>query len=241
MARLINKLLHLGGYQICSYPGKDLSRRLKLINQCRIGKLLDVGANYGGYSKGMRKLGFKGKIISFEPLSSAFKLLAINASKDNKWEIFNYAIGNHDGYDTINIAGNSCSSSLNKMLDTHVKAKPASKYVGTEKIRIKKIDTIFHDICRPDEKILLKIDTQGYEEHVIEGAKDSLGAIHIIQLEMSLIPLYENELLLTDMINFMKDKDFELVSIEPGFSNSATGQLYQVDGIFINKKLNFFL
>jgi hypothetical protein len=51
---------------------------------------------------------------------------------------------------------------------------------------------------------------------------------------MSLVALYENELLLADMIRFLQQRNFILVSLENGFSHAETGQLFQVDGIFVN-------
>jgi hypothetical protein len=55
----------------------------------------------------------------------------------------------------------------------------------------------------------------------------------VIQLEMSLVPLYENEMLFFEMTKYLNDKGFQLYSLENGFSNPDTGQLLQVDGIFI--------
>ena len=82
---------------------------------------------------------------------------------------------------------------------------------------------------------MLKIDTQGYEKNVIDGATKSLGSIKVIQLEMSILPLYENEMLYVDMINYLDKKGFQLFSLENGFSDQHTGQLLQVDGIFVQK------
>jgi FkbM family methyltransferase len=234
MNKLFNGILHKIGYQICKYPDESISRRMKLIKHFKINKLIDVGANYGGYALFMRRLGFVSEIISFEPLSSAFLLLNENSKNDKNWKVFNFAIGNEDKTGIINVAGNSHSSSLNRMLETHIKVAPLSKYVGTEKIEIKKLDSIFSNLTNKNDSILLKIDTQGYEKYVLEGAANSLKNIQLIQLEMSLTPLYENELLITDMINYLKAKNFELASIERGFFDKKTGRLLQVDGLFYN-------
>jgi len=83
--------------------------------------------------------------------------------------------------------------------------------------------------------VMMKIDTQGYEKNVIDGALTSLNRIKIIQLEMSIVPLYENETLFVEMIQYLDNNGFILYSLENGFSNPTTGQLLQVDGIFVNK------
>ncbi|HSU27024.1 MAG TPA: hypothetical protein VLJ68_01505, partial [Chitinophagaceae bacterium] len=60
----------------------------------------------------------------------------------------------------------------------------------------------------------------------------------IIQLEMSIVPLYENEMLYVDMIDHLARKGFQLYSLENGFSNPETGKLLQVDGVFVNTSVN---
>jgi len=49
---------------------------------------------------------------------------------------------------------------------------------------------------------------------------------------MSITELYKVEMLLMEMINFLKTNGFELKSLENGFYNKKTSQMFQVDGIF---------
>jgi hypothetical protein len=121
------------------------------------------------------------------------------------------------------------------MLPTHLKSEPESIYIAQEEIEIKKIDSIFNSFCNKEDRVMIKIDTQGYEKNVIDGATESLNNIKIIQLEMSILPLYENEILFIEMINYLDKKGFQLFSLENGFSDLTTGQLLQVDGIFVQK------
>ena len=90
------------------------------------------------------------------------------------------------------------------MLPQHLQSAPASKFINTEKIQIRTLDSIFGTLCAESDKILLKIDTQGYEKKVLEGARNSLYKITGIQLEMSIVPLYEGELILEEMITYLK-------------------------------------
>ena len=53
---------------------------------------------------------------------------------------------------------------------------------------------------------------------------------------MALVTLYKDEFLFIDMLNYLDQIGFQLFSIESGFSDLRTGQLLQVDGIFVNKK-----
>jgi FkbM family methyltransferase len=209
------------------------ARRMKLIFDRGIGLVLDVGANIGQYAKQMRELGYRGRIVSFEPLSSAYSVLEQESAKDSQWQIVNMGLGDEDCTTQINISGNSYSSSLLQMKPAHIAAEPQSQYIGSEEITLRKLDTVFNEYYRDGEKVYLKLDTQGFEKHVMEGAVQSLDRVDCIQMEMSLVPLYETELLLADMIDWMKEKGFLLWALENEFAHPKTGQLLQVNGIFV--------
>lgn len=229
------KVLRKIGYDITRFSPQisPLARKKRLIESFAINVTLDVGANTGQFAKKLRNdIGFSGKIVSFEPLSSAFELLKRNASRDPEWEVINCALGDTEEKKKINIAGNSYSSSLLNMLPAHMDFAPESEYIGQELIEIRTLDSIIDNVCSREDNIFLKIDTQGFEGKVIRGGGASLDRIATIQLEMSLIPLYEGELLFNGLYDLLYDKGYSLVSIEPGFLDSKTGQLLQVDGIF---------
>jgi FkbM family methyltransferase len=238
MKALIQKFLKKRGFYITQYPDEDMSRRLKIISTNHIDVVFDIGANIGQYARKMREYGYNKKIISFEPLNSAFEQLKIVAKNDHNWILNNYALGDDDVKSVINISDNSYSSSILNILPAHLDSAPQSKYIAKEEIEIKKLDTIFDSFCSKGENVMIKIDTQGYEKNVIDGATQSLDRIKVIQLEMSILPLYENEMLYIDMIHYLDKKGFQLFSLENGFSDQNTGQLLQVDGIFVQKKQN---
>lgn len=233
---IVQNIFKKFGFQLKRFSGSDLGRRILLIKTNKINKIIDVGANIGQYTQEIRMAGFCGEIVSFEPLSDAFLKLKNNAKGDKNWQVFNYAIGNMDGETVINVSGNSVSSSINEMEDSHLKAAPESEYIGKEKISIKKLDSLFLDLYKEDNRIMLKIDTQGFEKNVIDGAEKFLEKVVLLQLEMSLVSLYENEMLFKEMIDYLEERNFQMVSIENGFYDKNSGQLFQVDGIFVNKK-----
>ena len=126
--------------------------------------LLGFGANTGQFSSGLRSKGYSGKIISFEPLTSAREVLIRNTSKDNNWIVHDKAaIGNYNGYTDINISKNSYSSSLLPILNSHLIAEPNSKYISSEKTKIITIDSVSESYLNKNSKLFIKIDTQGFE------------------------------------------------------------------------------
>jgi hypothetical protein len=142
------------------------------------------------------------------------------------------AIGERDGNVTINIAGNSASSSLLPMTDRHKGAAPASVYVGTETVEVRRLDGVRHPFLDEAASPFLKIDTQGYESQVLAGAASMLPSLVGVQLEMSLRHLYEGQSLWQDVIASLEAAGFQLWAIVPGFFEPATGRMLQCDGIF---------
>jgi len=210
-----------------------IARRRLLLAHHHINVVLDVGGNTGQFAEQLRRdLGFAGRIVSFEPLSEAFAALQAAAQRDAAWTALNFALGNAETTGLIHVAQNSYSSSLFPMLDTHTTAAPDSKIVAGQPIRIRRLDSVFNEFCDPTDRVYLKIDTQGYEKHVLEGAEQSLTRIGLVQLEMSLTPLYEGEALVEELWGLLRAKGYCLVGLEPGFTDERNGHLLQVDGIF---------
>ena len=231
----IKKLIRCLGFDLMRFnPKSSINLRiLQFFKRYKIDTVLDIGANIGQYALWLRECGYKDRIISFEPLSKAHHQLVINSKKDSNWIIApRVAIGNEEGRKIINIAGNFVSSSILKMSDIHIKAAPKSAYVGSEEICITRLDSIGENFLIPDNNVFLKIDVQGYELNVLEGAINILPKIKGIQIELSLVTLYENQLLFHEMIDYIVRLGFELYDIFPGFRNEQTGRLLQTDAIF---------
>lgn len=231
----IRQVLWKVGYDISEFTpiSHPLARRRRIFEFHDIDTVLDVGANAGQFARELRDdIGYSKRILSFEPLSAAFRLLRKNAKNDPAWELYNCAIGDANEKREINISENSYSSSLLDMLPAHLESAPESRYVGKEIIDMKTIDSLFEDLCGSAGNIYLKIDAQGFEGRVLKGAEKSLAHIDTIQMEMSLIRLYDGELLFNDMCSMMDKKGYALIAMENGFSDRASGQLLQVDGIF---------
>jgi FkbM family methyltransferase len=184
---LIRKGLQHFGYDIVKL--KFLSSRARqtarLFDQHRISLVFDVGANIGQYAQSLREQGYRGRIVSCEPVSSAFASLRQRAAGDSQWECLRCAVGSSEGEARINIAGNIQSSSLLDMLPEHVEAAPLSGYVATEQTPLTTIDRLALQYASPEESIFLKTDTQGFDLQVLEAARSTLLQVRGLELEMS--------------------------------------------------------
>jgi FkbM family methyltransferase len=236
--KMVRKLLKkmerdLVAYDYVTHP---VARRIHLLRAHSVSLILDVGANVGHFGHELRELGYRGRIVSFEPLKAAYAQLRRAAEGDALWTTHNCGIGSHDGTAEINVAGNVQSSSLLAMLPRHLSSAPDSFYQGREEITVRRLDSVLPEIEAENEVVYLKSDTQGYEAEVLKGGEETLRRAVGVQLELSLVPLYEGETLLADMIHEMDAKGFQLMSLEPAFADPITGQLLQVDGIFFRAR-----
>ena len=231
MRDYIRNLVRKSGFDIVRYTSH------KIIHHYKFDLVFDVGANAGQYAREIRALGYRGTIISFEPLSKAFKVLEKNAGNDAEWQVFNYALGDKDEQSTINISENSYSSSLYDIHDIGIEALPETQYIGKETIQVKRLDSVFPDFYTGNQQVFLKLDTQGYEKNVLEGGLDALQHVNGLQVEMSLFPVYKGANLFNDMLKYINDKGFRLVHIKPGFCHPQTGLMLELDAIFLRNNL----
>ncbi len=222
------------GWDLVPYNAAQhsLPRRRRLMEHHGIDTVLDIGANAGQFGRELRKLGYRGRIVSFEPLTDAFKKLQTAAHGDECWRVLNVALGDAPGKQKIHLAGNSESSSLLEMLPLHLDAAPYSRYAGEETVRVETLDALFDDVCKGARNIYMKIDTQGYEAQVLRGAVRCLERIDVVQIEMSLAPLYAGQALFDDLYFKLAGSGYALVGVENNFGDARTGHLLQIDGIF---------
>jgi FkbM family methyltransferase len=216
-------------YNATNFTGR---RRMEELTTRRIGLVLDVGANAGQFALGLRREGFRGRIVSFEPLRTAYAELVRLAVSDPLWETQNLALGDRDGEATIQVAENSWSSSLLPIADRHVASAPASRTVATETVRTAQLDSLADELLRGD-RAYLKLDVQGAELLVLHGAERVLAEIDVVEAELSIVELYEGQPLLSEVVSFLADRGLVLVQLEPEFLDPDTGALLQLNGIFV--------
>ena len=199
--------------------------------------ILDVGANRGQYASELRKkYGYTKRIVSFEPMKKAFELLQQEMGSDPAWSGRNWALGAESGEQSINIAGNSASSSLLDMLPAHSEAAPSSVYVDSETTQVRSLDEVFSEFVEPGKVTLLKVDTQGYEMEVLKGASSSLSKVTALQIELSLTPLYDGAPLFENVVAHVRGQGFLPHWFLPGLRNQASHQQLQMDGLFVREE-----
>jgi FkbM family methyltransferase len=236
---LLQGLAQKWGYEIQAYNflrSHDV-RRSKFLQDQKISLVLDVGANVGQYGMSLRRLGYTGKIISFEPVDAVFQSLEQCSKLDQNWIARNEALGDFDGEAEINISDFSQVSSI--LSATGLAGTNYWKGRTHETTRVQRLDQLGEEIQLNQHRVWLKIDTQGFEEKVLRGATHTLECSNILflEVELSIQPFYVGEKLFPEMLDYVRDIGFELASMCPVHVDSTRGYVLQYDCIFIRKEL----
>ncbi len=235
---MVRSVLHRAGLELGRFRPEHVlyARRAEVLRERRIDVVFDVGANAGQFAAGVRADGYKGRIVSFEPLADAFEELSRKAADDSAWDCRRVALGERDGEAELNRAANSQSSSLLPMHERHAAAAPGSAYVGSERVTVAGLDSLREELFRPGDRVYLKLDVQGYELPVLRGASETLAQVEAVECELSLAPLYEGQALFPEVLEHLEAAGFDLVLLERVFNDARTGRLLQLDGLFLRRK-----
>jgi len=175
--------------------------------------VLDVGANVGQFGNELRMLGYGGRIISFEPDPGCFEELEQCARADGNWHAVNLALGDADGSATFNIMAtrvfNSFLTPTTREASDYQKHNVIKEVVTVE---VRRLDEIFQDLAKRFgfSRPFLKMDTQGFDIRVFNGAAGVHQSFVGLKSELSIKRLYENVPDWTDVIRLYDKAGFEL-------------------------------
>ena len=226
----LRKLFWKIGIDIHKYHSEP--DRLSWLKDLNINTILDIGANVGQFAKEIRNSLLNVKLYSFEPIKSCHQKLNEEMMSDRNFKSFNFALGETNSQTIINVSSYSPSSSLLKMADSHKNLFPHTKDSQSESIEVRRLDDVWSklDIRK---NILIKVDTQGYEDKVITGGIKSFSEAKIILIEASFVRLYENQPLFDDIYEKIKSLGFTYHGALHQKINKKTGEVIFEDAIFI--------
>jgi FkbM family methyltransferase len=223
------------GYDIRKTGNHFYKRPIDFIRSRDIDLVLDVGANVGQYGADLRRDGYTGWIASFEPIRAAYQELAGRAKSDPRWKVFNMALGADNGTASINISEASVFSSILRQLPAAVAFDPNAQVVRSESVKVARLDGIFPDL--PASKApFLKIDTQGFEQQVLQGATNCLSRFLGVQVELPITHLYAGTWSFNEAVADIIGRGFEISNIAPvNYDSVDTASMLEVDCIFRRK------
>jgi FkbM family methyltransferase len=151
--------------------------------------VIDVGANVGTFGKHLRKMGYSGLIVSFEPAPGPFAELKQYTSSDPKWNVYQLALGSEKAELDFNLSDISELNSFRKLNE-----RSNQKVEEVIKVKVETLDALYDDITKglKNPQVFLKADTQGFDMEVIKGAAASIDKVKLLQSEVSVTPIYDS-------------------------------------------------
>jgi FkbM family methyltransferase len=161
----------------------------QLLAKLEIDCVLDVGANRGQFARHLRAIGYRGRIISFEPNPDEFARLRRSFSSDSAWSGYPIALGEKAG--VLQLKTPPELTVLGSFLD--LRNSPSE--LRTEEVEMRRLDEVFPSLMvnAAGAKVFLKMDTQGYDVNVFCGAEGCLNEIRGLLSELSVQSLYKNQ------------------------------------------------
>lgn len=204
----------------------------------RIDAVIDVGANRGQYATGLRRAGWCGPIVSFEPLPDLRDALAATAAADPAWTVAPaMALGDRDAVAVLERSAESDMSSLLPRTALLERISPSSAVVERLEVPLRRLDGLAMLTASPWRRMLVKLDVQGGEAAVLDGATGLWDRIAALQLELALVPLYRGETPWRVMVDRLAAEGFSLGLVIPGYYEQKLGRQLQFDGVFVRASL----
>ena len=190
-----------------------------LMRQLGINFVLDVGAHEGEYVRLLRKhVRYSGQVASFEPSAESFARLAAGCAGDRRWQGYAYALGRDPGFAELSLFGMTQLNSLLSPSSYGIEVFPTlGSRTATQKVEVCRLDDVFDQVVQavPEPRVLLKIDTQGSDLRVLEGAAGVLDRVLALQVEVPLKPIYDGMAPLPELLGFLGELGFELTGVFP--------------------------
>jgi FkbM family methyltransferase len=213
------------------FLGAEVARLMRATD---VNVVLDVGANVGQFALGLRRMGYRGRIASFEPVAQPFARLREAAEGVDRWSVHQYALGAEDGTAEINQVPGTMSSML-----------PASEFgkqwsdklqqQTTETIQVRRLDSVLDEVTRGLDPVraFLKMDTQGFDLQVFEGARTVLDRVVALQSEVACVPIYDGMPRLPEQWAVYEEAGFEAVGVYPVTRDGPTLRAIELDLVMV--------
>jgi FkbM family methyltransferase len=205
-----------------------------ILRKYKVNCVLDVGANRGQYARALRRFGYKGYIVSFEPVPEDFAALASAAADDPKWTVHQMALGRADGVLPMHVTPGTMSSLL-----------PPSEFgsaryerfhnITTMEVQVRRLDELLDSITShvADPRLYLKLDTQGYDLEVFGGLTDRVREFVGMQSEVAFMKIYDGMPRMPEALEVYEGAGFEVTALYPVSREARTARVLEFDCVMV--------
>ncbi|MEO1091773.1 MAG: FkbM family methyltransferase [Pseudomonadota bacterium] len=214
---------------------RDLDRQLVLlICAAAVDLVVDVGANTGQYGRRLRRGGYTGRILSFEPQPAVCAALAEAVAADLAWTVAEpLALGRHPGRARFQVSAESDMSSLYPQTSTLVTLSPSSHIVEHIDVDVATLEERLSAVA--GDRLFVKVDVQGGDEAVLDGLAGAWSRVVGVQLELALTKLYDGDVHYLAMCHRLEQLGYRLALVLPGYFDGKVKRQLQFDGVFVRE------
>jgi FkbM family methyltransferase len=198
--------------------------------------VLDVGANIGQYGRLLRDIGYRGHIVSFEPVPRFFRELRLATQGDRRWRAHRMALGRENGELEMNIVPGTLSSALPASDLGRQRFARLAKPPKTKQVPVRRLADVLDDVLPQglrQPRILLKLDTQGFDLEAFAGLGDRLDDIVALQSEVVMLAIYEGMPSITESLDTYRGAGFDITALYPVSRDTATFRALEYDCVMV--------
>jgi FkbM family methyltransferase len=256
LGRLIRAALGLVGLEAIRVPGRErrllvMDRRTRrhlgpdlllhehlarLFERYAVDCVLDVGANTGQYATELRQAGYRGRILSFEPLPHLYARLQEAAARDRAWTVHPIALGRDASVAELIVTRHDVFTSFREPLPfAAARFGEATDVARRERVAVRRLDDVLDELLDggPPPRCFLKMDTQGYDLEVFAGLGRWAGHVVGLQSEVAAIALYAGMPRMAEAIACYEAAGFELTGLFPVSHDEPSGRVIEFDCVLV--------
>jgi len=219
--RLVQRSAEKVGIAINFYPPPgSFERQLRdLLAQMEINLVLDIGAFVGNYAKELRDVGYKGRIVSFEPVPASYDQLRSRMQHDPLWSGQPFGLSDENREAQMNTFGSR--GDFNSLLTLRKDSEEAYRLDPSLRtqtsIQLRRLDSILPQLIEgiQSPRIFMKIDTQGHDVSVVKGAAGVLDKIAGLQSELPAVQIYDGMTSMSNVLEYYSNCGFVPIGFHP--------------------------
>jgi FkbM family methyltransferase len=211
-----------------------------LLEHYRVDCVLDVGANTGQYGQSLRRNGYQGHIVSFEPVPQFVEAVEKASADDDKWNVQPVGLGSVEGAVPIRVQ-RSFSSVLSSSDYGKRRFDTLREFADSEQIEVPvhRLDNVLDEVLAPivasgvaHPRLYLKMDTQGFDLEVFRGLGDRVSDVVAMQSEIALLLIYDDMPRMPEALAAYEAAGFEITGLYP-VSVEPDGRIIEYDCVMV--------
>ncbi|ROR92618.1 FkbM family methyltransferase [Nocardioides aurantiacus] len=208
-----------------------------LITALDVDLVLDVGANRGQFGRGLREGGYAGRLVSLEPAAAPRARLEELAATDPAWEVRPWALGDVEGEAVLHAVDEETElGSLRESSEFGRSWKDVMSRTREERVAVRRLDAAWDELAGDATRVLLKLDTQGFDLAAFRGAGRLVragGPVVAVLSEVACLPIYDGVPLMAEHLQEYAAAGWSLAGLYPVSFERASLRVIEHDAVLV--------